>query len=208
MKKGVFVFLIIVTVFFTVYFVKSRQVFSKDFEKSKIRGIGEDQKIFIQEFEPDDLRRTIAPLKSLKNLRGFLTYIFSNSPNLFFNSDAQDKWFSSDLQKAIKRHLRIYEYGSLAMESPYFPDNSTFIGAWDYPTHYQVLDSRISGEKVEIDIQYIWGKGINHEGTTRRLTFFFVLENGDWKIEDIYHHPSEFSSAFRLSDIPWDYWFK
>lgn len=207
MKKGVFVFLILVTVFFTVYFVKSQQVYSEDFEKSKTRGVGEEQKIFIQEFESNNFRGTIAPTKSMENLRGFLAYIFSNSPNLFFNSNAQDKWFSSDLQKTIKRHLQIYEYGSLVMESPYFPDNSTFIGAWDYPIKYQVLDSRINSEKVEIDIEYIWEKGTNYERTTRRLTFFFVLENGDWKIEDIYHHPSEFSSAFRLSDIPWGYWF-
>lgn len=208
MKKVIFVLLITLTVFGTVYFAKSRQVFNEDFEKTKTRGIGTEQKIFIREFEANDSKVITAPPKSLENLRGFLSYIFSNSPNLFFNFDAQGKWFSKDLQKTIKRHLQIYEYGSLVMESAYFPDNSTFIGAWDFPTNYKIIDSRINGEKVEIDIQYIWGKGTNYEGTTRTLTFFFVLENRDWKLNDIYHHLSGFNSAFRLSDTPWDYWFK
>lgn len=196
------------TVFGTVNFVKSRQVFSEDFEKSKIRGIGEERFIFIQEFEPQESSEIAVPPKSLENLRSFLAYIFSNSPNLFFNSDAQDKWLSNDLQASIKRNLLIYKYGSLIMESSYFPDNSTFIGAWDDPTHYKIVSSQINSERVEIDIQYIWGKGTNYEGTTRRLTFFFVFENGNWKIEDIYHHQGEFNSAFRLSDAPWGYWFK
>lgn len=94
------------------------------------------------------------------------------------------------------------------MESPYFPDNSTFVGAWEYPSRYKIIDSRTNDKEVEIDILYIWKDVLNYKGETRKVTFFFVLEKEDWKINDIYHHKSTYDSAFRLSDIPWDYWFK
>lgn len=105
MKKLILVFAIILTVFGTVYFAKSRQAFSKDFEKSKVRGIGEERTTFIKEFEPDDSVIAVSPPKSLENLRGFLNYIFSSSPNLFFNAKEQNKWLSADLQKTLKNHL-------------------------------------------------------------------------------------------------------
>lgn len=215
MKKSLIICLTIICVFICSNCSgssRTHQITSEvsELEKSKTRGLNEPQKVYIEETGTTLPENINLPIECVTNLREFISYIFSNSPNLFYNEEAQRKWLSNYLRRAAANHLKVYQIQNKVMQFPTFPDNSTFVGAWDYPTTYSIVDLRREEDSVIVDIIYKWGAGTNYEGDSRLVSYKFVSEDGTWKIQDIYHYKSkdEFNSAYSLSDELWSYTYK
>lgn len=83
---------------------------------------------------------------------------------------------------------------------PDFPGNGTFLGFWDPPTTYTILSSRRYEERAVIDISYSWGKGTNYQGDSRLTSYVFVLEEGQWKLDDMYTFRGKYATAESLNE--------
>ena len=174
---------------------------SDDFEASKYRGAGRSVTVFQEVSDPGVLDKLSGPPQCVENFRGFINYIFGNTPNLFFNERAQDQWLSEDLRRAAANHVRTFlRAQSEPTPPPTFPDNVTFVGAWDFPTSYRIVGARPEGGKYIIEILYIWGPGTNYEGERRPVSVIFVDEGGNCKVDDMLHHAAPYSSKFRLKE--------
>src|SRR6266498_278287 len=93
-------------------------------------------------------------------------------------------------------------YAAYAKENPDSPEgppsNGDFIGSWDYPTSFRLVDSRLSGQRAVVDVQFAWGKNTNYPGDKRLTSYILVRESGSWKLEDIYSFEGKFVSAGSL----------
>ena len=77
--------------------------------------------------------------------------------------------------------------------------NNTFIGSWDQPSTYAIVSSRRYGKRAVIDVLYKWGPKTNYPGDERTTSFIFLLEDGAWKLDDIYTFRGEFVQAESLN---------
>ena len=80
-----------------------------------------------------------------------------------------------------------------------YPNNGSFVGAWDYPSTYLIVGSRMYSQQALIDVQYDWGAGTNYEGHRRLTTFIFVKEDGDWRLDDVYTFRGMYEPAESLN---------
>ena len=84
-------------------------------------------------------------------------------------------------------------------DNPDFPGNSTFVGSWDYPSTYSIVASRRYGKRAIIDVLYKWGPKTNYPNDERTTSFIFLLEDGKWKLDDVYTFRGEFVQAESLN---------
>lgn len=201
--KVILAILVLVGIFYADT-VSSQVKHSENLEKSKVRGTNQTRKIWIEEEKGDLTKSASIPKESLTNFREFIAYIFSNSPNLFYNEKAQRQFLSAHLRKAIAHHLEVFNKVSAREQVPTFPDNSTFVGSWDNPTSYLIVGTRRYKERVIIDVVYKWGQGTNYEGDTRLVSYSFIYEENLWKLEDAYTFQGKFISAYSLSKDLWN----
>jgi hypothetical protein len=161
-----------------------------------VRGAGEIFKPHIVEIKQEikdnsaeSFSETQLPPECLVTLRGFIAYLSGNSPNIFYNREAQRKWFATNMQRAAANHLAVYLRESQKQEFPTFPDNATLIGSWESPSSYSITGYRWLKGNVEIDVLYRWGEDQNYAGDSRLATYDFVKEWSDegsvWRIHAI-----------------------
>jgi hypothetical protein len=167
-------------------------------------GLGER----LKESKNTVLKKLVAPPDSLKAFRDFFSYVKKVNPDIVSDRAAQSKWLTNKLRKGLMDYAA--RAGSPS-ENPGYPGNSDFLGVWNTPTTYSIIDTRyydyVADDKthtrrVMIDVLYAWG----HESTmdnqypgVRNLhTFCFVLEDGAWKLEDIYVFDDPFTSSESL----------
>jgi hypothetical protein len=137
-----------------------------------------------------------APADCLLAFRQFFSYLQNPKVKIVADELSQKKWLTEDLRKALKEKVASFKDHP---DDPDFPGNGTFIGSWDYPSTYSVVDSRRYAQRSVIDVIYEWGKDTNYPGDTRLTSFVFLLEDGAWKLDDIYTYKGKFVTAESLS---------
>jgi hypothetical protein len=139
---------------------------------------------------------TAAPRECLAAFRGFFQYLQKSEPGIVRDEQAQKRWLSQELRKALAQKLAIFTSPNA---DPDYPSNNTFIGSWDQPSSYAIVASRRYGKRAVIDVLYKWGPKTNYPGDERTTSFIFLLEDGAWKLDDIYTFRGEFVQAESLN---------
>ena len=137
-----------------------------------------------------------APRESLVAFRDFFRYLQNSEPGIIRDETAQKRWLSQELRKALTQKLATF---ASPADDPDYPSNNTFIGSWDQPSTYAIVSTRRYGKRAVIDVLYKWGAKTNYPGDERTTSFIFVLEDGAWKLDDIYTFRGEFVQAESLS---------
>jgi hypothetical protein len=150
----------------------------------------------IKEVKQKSLATAEAPGECLLAFRQFFSYLQNPKLKIVEDERSQKKWLTEELRKALKEKVTSFKDHP---DDPDFPGNGTFIGSWDYPSTYSVVDSRRYAQRAVIDVMYEWGKGTNYPGDTRLSSFVFLFEDGAWKLDDVYTYRGKYVSAESLS---------
>ena len=62
--------------------------------------------------------------------REFFSYLQKNEPGIVKDEQAQQRWLTQQLRKALKEKLATF---TSPQDDPDYPSNRTFIGSWDSP---------------------------------------------------------------------------
>ena len=156
--------------------------------------------IVIREVKNSELKVAPASAECLQTFREFFNYVQQPKPDIADDKNAQQKWLAQDLREAVAGKVESVKQklAKNPTDESDFPDNGTFVGTWDYPSTYAIVDSRQYAERTVIDVLYVWGERTNYEGSKRLSSFIFVKENGTWKLEDIYSFREEFNRTESL----------
>jgi hypothetical protein len=137
-----------------------------------------------------------APRECLAAFRGFFQYLQKSEPGIVRDEQAQKRWLTQGLRKALAQKLATF---TSPKDDPDYPSNNTFIGSWDQPSSYAIVASRRYGKRAVIDVLYKWGPKTNYPGDERTTSFIFLLEDGAWRLDDIYTFRGEFVQAESLN---------
>src|ERR1044072_207725 len=137
-----------------------------------------------------------APRECLATFRDFFSYLQKTEPGIVRDEQAQKRWLTQELRKALAQKLATF---TSPKDDPDYPSNNTFIGSWDQPTTYAIASSRRYGKRAVIDVLYKWGPKTNYPGDERTTSFIFLLEDGAWKLDDVYTFRGEFVQAESLN---------
>jgi hypothetical protein len=137
-----------------------------------------------------------APRECLVAFRAFFNYLQNSEPGIVRDGRAQKRWLSEELRRALAQKLGTF---TSPADDPDYPSNNTFIGSWDQPSTYAVVASRRYNKRAVIDVLYKWGPNTNYPGDERTTSFIFLLEDGAWKLDDIYTFRGQFVQAESLN---------
>lgn len=152
--------------------------------------------VAIKESPRKPLVVSVAPAECISSFRQFFSYVQQDNPSIVTDRRAQERWLSKSLREALQQKVATFKDQP---DDPDFPGNATFVGTWDKPTTFTLLGSRRYNNRAVLDVWYTWGKGTNYPGDTRLSYFIFVLEEGRWKLDDVYTFRGEFASAESLN---------
>ena len=129
-----------------------------------------------------------APAECLSTARSLLAYLSKKKPDIGSDVSKQDQWLSDNLRNELRKKIKICEQEARRRPTDKIetPSNETFLRAWDRPSTYKVVGSRGYDGVAIVDVQFDWGAETNYEGNTRIQSYIFVLENGHWKLDDVY----------------------
>ena len=150
----------------------------------------------IKEVLRKPLTVSVAPAECLETFRQFFAYVQQDKPSIITDDHAQTRWLTKDLREALKQKIATFKDQP---DDPDYPSNGTFVGTWDKPTTFTIIGSRLYGKRAVLDVWYTWGKNTNYPGDTRLSYFIFQLEDGRWKLDDVYTFRGEFASAESLN---------
>ena len=137
-----------------------------------------------------------APKECLLAFRELFRYLQKKEPSIVRDEQAQKRWLTAELREALKQKLATF---ASPQDDPDFPGNGTFIGSWDYPSTYSIVSSRRYGNRVIVDVLYKWGPKTNYPGDERITSFIFLLEDGTWKLDDVYTFRGKFAHTESLT---------
>jgi hypothetical protein len=137
-----------------------------------------------------------APKECLMTFREFFRYLQRNDADIVRDQTAQKRWLSTELRKALAQKLATFTSPG---DDPDYPGNGTFIGAWDYPTTFTIVGSHRDKNRAVVEVVYKWGPKTNYPGDERTTSFIFTLEDGAWKLDDIYSFRGAFNEAESLN---------
>ena len=154
------------------------------------------------------LKKRPTPPESIKVFRAFFNYVKRRKPDIVEDKKAQKRWLT---RKLIKSLIDFASSAGSPSQNPDYPRNSFFLGVWNQPTSYSIIDTRHyvyadrenpNARRVMIDVLYQWGTedtlDNQYPGIRNLRTFYFIFEDGHWKLEDIYGADDEFTSADSL----------
>jgi len=157
--------------------------------------VAQQSQVAIEEVR-DKATTVAAPRECLLAFREFFRYLQKKEPGIVRDEQAQKRWLTQELRKALMQKVATF---TSPQDNPDFPGNGTFIGSWDYPTTYSIVASRRYGKRAVIDVLYKWGPKTNYPGDERTMSFIFILEDGAWKLDDVYTFRGEFVQAESLN---------
>jgi hypothetical protein len=136
-----------------------------------------------------------APKECLLAFREFFRYLQTDA-SIVRDEQAQKRWLTQELRKALTAKVATF---TSPQDDPDFPSNNTFIGSWDHPSTYSIVASRRYGPRAIVDVLYKWGPKTNYPGDERTTSFIFLLEDGAWKLDDVYTFRGKFAQAESLN---------
>ena len=137
-----------------------------------------------------------APKECLDAFREFFRYLQKTDASIIRDEQAQKRWLTQELRKALMAKVATF---TSPQDDPDFPSNNTFIGSWDHPSTYSIVSSRRYGPRAVVDVLYKWGPKTNYPGDERTTSFIFLLEDGAWKLDDVYTFRGKFAQAESLN---------
>ena len=137
-----------------------------------------------------------APRECLITFRELFSYLQKNETSIVKDEQAQKRWLTQELRKGLAAKLATF---TSPQDDPDYPSNRTFIGSWDYPSTYAIVSSRRYGPRAVIDVLYKWSPKTNYPGDERTTSFIFLLEDGSWKLDDVYTFRGKFVQAESLN---------
>jgi len=137
-----------------------------------------------------------APKECLRQFREFFSYVQKQEPGIVKDEQAQKRWLTKELREALAAKVATF---TSPQDDPDFPGNNTFIGSWDHPSTYSIVASRRYGPRAIVDVLYKWGPKTNYPGDERTTSFIFLLEDGAWKLDDVYTFRGKFAHAESLN---------
>lgn len=148
--------------------------------------------------------RSNNPEDTVCTLHAYIAFILWSDKDLFHDETAQEKFLTEDLRRAVAYRWKLYQEVIKKREVHSPPDNGTFVGAWEYPSGYTVEGVSPSANQVVIDVIHKWEHPEhNYYGDTRRVSYTFLSESGNWKLNDAYTRDGEFVRAYSLKNDLW-----
>ena len=148
--------------------------------------------------------RTInAPVECLDTARSLISYLLNEKTDISKDRAAQSRWLSAELRSDLetKRKASEEDFKRNPTDKIDWPDNRDFFLTWEPPSTATILGSRRYGDIAFVDFEFKWGKGKNYEGNTRIQSYIFILRNGKWKLDDVYHVREPFAWPANLSSM-------
>ena len=166
------------------------------------------QVLGIREVENKSHANKQAPAECIAVFRAFFSYVRKSEPSIISDEQAQNRWLSQLLRKSLANRIK---HSGKPTGNPDYPTNSTFIGVWSHPTTFSIVGSRHydyrdddnrDDNRAVIDVLYEWDSNgsldNNYPGEKSLRSFIFVLEDGAWKLDDIYTFTDEYASPGSL----------
>jgi hypothetical protein len=162
----------------------------------------------IPEVQSNSLTKTEAPPECVAVFRTLFDYIRKSESSLITDHQAQERWLSKLFRKSLAEGIK---RAGNPKDTPDYPSNGSFVGVWSYPTGFSIIGSRHydyrnadnpDDNRAVIDVLYEWDKKGNldnqYPGTKALKSFVFVLEDGVWKLDDIYTFSDEYANPGSL----------
>ena len=154
-----------------------------------------------------------ASKEAIETFVAFFEYVKKNEPDIVKDKQAREKWLSKGFRQVMMESNLVWEeyLKKNPDNKPDGPSNSSFTGVWNQPTTYSIVSTRQydyrdknnpHALRTMIDALYVWGNedGLENQypGVRNLHTFMFILENGAWKLDDVYIFNDEFTSSESL----------
>jgi hypothetical protein len=150
-----------------------------------------------------------APAECIAVFGNLMDYIGKAEPDLVNDTEAQNRFLTASLRKALSD--RLLELGD-SKDRPDFPSNQSFRLVWNPPSTYTIAGSRHydfrntnnpNDNRAIIDVLYEWdnwsdGLTNQYPGEKQLLSFIFVFEDGAWKLDDIYVFDDKYTATDSL----------
>lgn len=148
------------------------------------------------------------PTESTRAFADFFQYTKKSKANIVDDKAAQTRWLSKAMRTALMEYAK---RARTPEENPDYPRNDFFLGVWNPPTTYAIVDTRFydyhnkenpGAKRVMIDVLYEWGHeetlDNQYPGVRNLRTYCLIFEDGTWKLDDIYGFNDEFTRAESL----------
>jgi hypothetical protein len=134
-------------------------------------------------------------------VQDFFHYLLVGKRDITSDASAQKRWLTRNLQRALATTVAATNRALKAHpdEKIDVPDNGTFLGAWDPPTTFKVLQAKSAPSQATVEVTLTWGPKTNYPGDVQKRTVALVLEDGAWRIEEITVHAGKFAQAGTLT---------
>lgn len=153
-----------------------------------------------------------APQECLDEFHKFFEYVKSSKTNIADDENAQNLWLSENFRKAF---IEAIKRAGKPDQNPDYPSNEDFIGVWNYPTTYSIVDSRYYETSTQaypinklaiIDVLYEWDGEASMENQypndKRLFSFIFIFEDNKWKLDDMYSFDANESLYTYYKNMP------
>jgi len=130
-----------------------------------------------------------------------IRYLLANGASIADDTPSQSKWLTASLRTELTDAVRRCREEATRRpdERIHFPSNSTFLLAWDPPSAFRVLGSRRYCDLAIVDFEFSWGQGTQYEGNRRIMSYVFRLDDGSWRLDDVYSFREEYAQPACLS---------
>jgi len=143
-----------------------------------------------------------APIECLDTAHLLLSYLLNEKTDIGSDRVMQSQWLSVKLRSELEKKQRACEeeLKHRPMDKIISPSNNDFLLTWEPPSAYTIIGSRRYGNIAFVDYEFRWGIGKQYEGNMRIQSYIFILENGNWKLDDVYSVREAFAAPGNLSN--------
>jgi len=143
-----------------------------------------------------------APIECLDTARLLLSYLLNEKTHIGTDRASQNRWLSVKLRSELEKKQRACEeeLKRRPMDKIVSPSNNDFLLIWEPPSAYTIIGSRRYENTAFVDFEFRWGIGKHYEGNRRIQSYIFILENGKWKLDDVYNVREPYAAPGNLSN--------
>jgi hypothetical protein len=154
-----------------------------------------------------------ASAKAISTFVALFEYVKKAKPDIVQDQKAQERWLTKTFRSEMLAFnaARVEYMKQHPTDKPEYPSNYSFLGVWNKPTTYSIVSARQydyrnaanpNAYRTTVDVFYEWGHEdtINNQypGVRNLHSFMFTMEDGSWKLDDIYVYNDEFTTSESL----------